>query len=149
MSENSYYIGVTITQAQVFPVLAYRLSRPEQLAIFMGDITEKAFPVLTHPTTSELAFAVNGESLPIHPAVYAQIVDIENHPNTDADFDLIYPTESEKLTKQALIVSTYETAIGLGEPPTIRVRDLVPASLGASKTYAEMDALGWFPDPNI
>ena len=143
MDQFRYFLD-SLVKIQNASNLACRLSRPKQVAETKDDLTKYAFGWTKHPDQElYVAQILKTHIIPIHPFIRESV---RNNNGVSIFFDQFYDTPQEAQAKKDLIVSGTDNEGNL--LTHITILDIIPDSwLGNEKTYAELEADGWFLEP--
>ena len=143
MDQFRYFLD-SLVKIKTASNLACRLARPEQVPETKDDLTKYAFGWRKHPN-QELYLAQISKThiIPIHSFIRESV---RNNNGVSIFFDQFYDTPEEAQSKKDLIVFGTNDEGGL--LTQIKILDIIPDSwLKNEKTYAELEADGWFPEP--
>ena len=117
--------------------LAYRLSRPQQLAETANDISQYVFGHIKHPENEQYAAAVDENlTIPIHQFIKDSVA---SGNGVSVYFDNFYSTAEEATAKKELVVNS------TGQ---IKVIDILPNEWSSTPHFL-LEAEGWFASPGI
>ena len=143
MDQFRYFLD-SFGKIEIASNLAFRLSRPKQVPETKDDITKYAFGWRKHPDTElYVAEILKTDTVPLHQFIRDSV---ESGNGVSVFFDQFYSSAEEAQAKKDLIVSgTDEEGHLLTQ---IKILDIIPDYwFSNEKTYTELEADGWFPEP--